>query len=66
MNFSSRVLSELSQANSSSAEDKFDYLKEDFTVYIQSLLSQDVDSSFLHEIKKFNGRAYYQVLFMYI
>ncbi|GFQ71815.1 DUF4211 domain-containing protein [Trichonephila clavata] len=34
-------------------KENFNHLREDFTVYLQCLLSQDVDSSFLCEIKKF-------------
>ncbi|KAF8764782.1 hypothetical protein HNY73_022828 [Argiope bruennichi] len=39
-------------------KENFDHLKDDFTVYIQSLLSQDVDSSFFDEIKKFNDEYF--------
>ncbi|KAG8186746.1 hypothetical protein JTE90_027646 [Oedothorax gibbosus] len=48
------ALSELKQEDEPKAkEETFEYLKEDFIVYVQSLLSQDVDSTFLEEIQKF-------------
>ncbi|GFT69386.1 DUF4211 domain-containing protein [Nephila pilipes] len=40
--------------NKTPVKQNFDHLKEDFTVYLQCLLSQDVDSNFLYEIYKFS------------
>ncbi|GIX72624.1 DUF4211 domain-containing protein [Caerostris extrusa] len=39
-------------------KENFDHLQYDFTIYIQCLLSQNVDSSFFDEIKRFNDEYF--------